>query len=334
MALPLDASRAAAPLLAAGDRQSGRAVRQLAALASLTEALRREGIPFLILKGMVEAVANWHNPALRGAQDIDLFIPPSQAWRVWAVLQDLGYSPRDSLECLGVQGLNSSELKFHHQERQILLELHWRFSHSPALFSPTIDAMLPSRCEVPFHALSLPTLPKTERFLYLCAHGCGHGWAKLVWLSDVAETLRTMDDAEARRILETATRLGMVRQVSVAAALAETLLGAPRPAVLPIPDRAARHLFRRAVHDMLTAPEHVHSAHYLSRWRLLRESLLYADGPGAWGLVLATMLAPGQMEYLACRRLPPSARGIAMRLLRWGRLLRHLWPGAPPEKAS
>jgi len=77
----------------------------------------------------------------------------------------------------------------------------------------------------------MPCLSPEDSLLVLCLHAAKHLWMRLIWLSDIAETLRTQT-IDYSLVFSRARAMGIVRILGISLWLAKNVLRAelPKPA--------------------------------------------------------------------------------------------------------
>jgi hypothetical protein len=108
------------------------------------------------------------------------------------------------------------------------LDLHWEVVER--YFGFTLDPQLWDRLEVvQFMGRRVAGLRPEDLLLMLCVHSSKHGWARLSWVSDVAELVRAHPSMDWERALWQARRHKAQRMVLLGLWLASDLLGATLP---------------------------------------------------------------------------------------------------------
>lgn len=178
-----------------------------ARVAPALDALRREGIETLLLKGAALAIATYERPALRPFGDVDVLVSPDAAPRAHAVLERLGWTPfrtlaptlRAALHGLGYTDAHGATLDLH---AYALVEC----------CAPGIDTGFWSRSEsVQIGGVDARVLSPADQLLHVCTHGLRfHGIPTSHWMADATMILRRaanaldwrvfVEDARARRI--------------------------------------------------------------------------------------------------------------------------------------
>ncbi|HWB16842.1 MAG TPA: nucleotidyltransferase family protein [Vicinamibacterales bacterium] len=179
----------------------------IARVAPALDALHREGIETLLLKGAALAIATYERPALRPFGDVDVLVAPDAAPRAHAVLEGIGWTPfrtlvptlRAALHGLGYTDAYGATLDLH---AYALVEC----------CAPGIDAGFWSRSEsVQVGGIDTRVLSPADQLLHVCTHGLRfHGIPTSHWMADATMILRraanTLDwrvlveEARARRI--------------------------------------------------------------------------------------------------------------------------------------
>ena len=171
------------------------ALRNLALAGELIQILRlfaASNITAIPLKGPVLATIAYGDLSLRTSNDLDIVVHLEDREKAAELLLGMGY--RFS-EAQSDRMKNKVEHLTHHyqfiNEKNIVLELHW--SLSQLFFSPKGETELMWSHATPSLWFGISILmPKPEdMLLYLCQHGARHSWMRLLWISDVAQTIHT-----------------------------------------------------------------------------------------------------------------------------------------------
>ncbi|WP_448188440.1 nucleotidyltransferase domain-containing protein [Azospirillum sp. sgz301742] len=326
--LPVHRAMNALPLPEIARTHIGAAARRasLRALAATTEATRTvralegAGVPALLVKGPVEAVASWGNPAGREASDVDLYVQPSDAPRAARVLEGLGLRPMTPAAApfLGSGWLQLAELAFVAPARGTMIDLHWEFTSPRMLFPVAVAQAMTGSVTVDLAGTPVRTLPDAETFLYLCVHGSSHGWSRLSWLCDVAERLRSGRDGGSRTTV-LAQQWDLVRPLAVGCRLAAGLLNAPLPEWCPPPDRTVRRLAALWAGGLIGLPDADALAGRRPTSAKLPTDLALLTRPAGKAALLAALLRPREADVEEA----PGASMPAILLRRFIRLFRH-----------
>ena len=268
--LPEEIADAAGAYLAFRRTEHDRAAGDLAAvLDALTEA----GIAALPYKGLVLAAAAYADPALRGCRDLDFLIHEPDIAATMATLRRLGYTALHT-------GLSPRRLRqfyaYNGQETMIsdertAVEPHWRLN--PRTLHADLDtaSLLARAGRVALDGRNFPA-PSPEDALLICGmHGSKEEWARLIWVTDIAELLGRGADLDWTAILARADAAGIRRMLLIGVALASDLLGAPLPAAAAralADDRTARRLAVEVAGRMFARGGEAPSVFHLTGFRL------------------------------------------------------------------
>ena len=209
-------------------------------LIKITRTFEEINLPVLLIKGL--SVSNWlyEKPSLRSSGDIDLLIN-SDSWEMaLSCMESIGYkmSPiRDRLvkgSQLSKQFINTQkDTVFVHEQNNVIVEMHWRFSSNYDVFPLSFDKAWKARTEFDIRSTSIQQLSPEMHALYLCYHGSKHGWDKLFWLYDIA--LLLLDErTDWKEICKIA------RKVNATASLGLALVLASRTFLVEIPETVKR----------------------------------------------------------------------------------------------
>jgi hypothetical protein len=232
---------------------ASRSLAQMREIARLSPLFGRSGIRMLVVKGVALSVQLYGNPTLRDARDIDLLVDATTFSEAGALLIGAGYrraGPALSPRQAAAYRHWIKEDEYVHGETGLRVELHHRFSDNPALIACNFSELWREREEVEIAGAVVPTLPRRNLALYLCAHGAGHYWERLQWLADLAAALREPGARDAALVaVETA---GLAGPMLHALVLAHDWLGLPvekRHLVRARADRRVARLDRLLAHS-------------------------------------------------------------------------------------
>ncbi len=286
-------------------------------------------------KGPVLAQSAYGDLALRSFSDLDFLISPADFGQARQALSEIGYQPSKPLtpavERLWLK--TGYERSFDGPGGKNLLEVQWAllpyfYAVDPRDFrfddlwarAGRIHLAGSKGSDSENRDATIPCLSPEDSLLVLCLHSAKHLWTRLIWVADIAETLRLPDIDHAHAIAR-ARALGIVRILGVSFWLAQRLLGAVIPSAAQaaidgdpeIPllgEECAARLARGASYDL-------ESTEYFRQTLRLRERT--ADRCRyLWRLVWT----PGQGEVEAV--VLPEAMFPLHRAVRIARLLRKL----------
>jgi hypothetical protein len=206
----------------------------------LMRLLADAGVDSLVVKGLVLAQSLYGDLSARHVGDIDLFIRVDDAGRADAALRAAGFHrfrPDVPLTPLRLRKFTALKPEFEYRRvgTNLRLELLWRLEHVP----PSLDPWAQTATYT-IGGSAVRTVSRAVEAHYLLQHGARHGWFRLFWLVDTALLLRDAT-IDWQATITQAREHGLERPILQAAALAEALLGCPRPApFLPLAgERAA-----------------------------------------------------------------------------------------------
>jgi hypothetical protein len=205
---------------------------------ALMKVLAAANVDVMAVKGLVLSQRLYGGLGHRHVGDIDLLIRPSDAGRADAALQATGlvrFRPDIPLTPLRLKKFVQlkPEFEYYRVSPPLRLELLWRLEGLPEDCGAWPRAVA---CRLGGHEMR--TLPPDLDALYLLQHGARHGWFRLFWLVDAAFLLRD-STLDWNQLMARARELQVEPSLLQAAALAEDLLGVPRPAAL-VPAAAER----------------------------------------------------------------------------------------------
>lgn len=310
---------------------AGRVLALAGELVQVLDLLEAGGVAAIAFKGPVLARRIYGDISLRQIVDLDVLVSPHQAAAARDLLRRRGYVEQTHLT--GPKGETEYAFRMVRAERSVVVELHWAFTLD--LFG--IDLGLEDvrrRCErVDFAGRRLPCLHASDLLLVLALHLGKHCWEehlRLCWVCDVAQLLRVTDSGVWQEALCRARRLGCLRMVHLAVALARHLLPGPLPAPLaeslerdPEADRLAARAMAWPMRERQSAPAFDfdvflrRTAIYMALRERPRDRLRYGVHYLSFGL--RWVLRPNA-EDRAWLPLPAAARW-AYYLLRPARLL-------------
>ena len=194
-------------------------------LIRITDEFEKKQIRVLSYKGPLLAELAYGDVALRNFGDLDFLIPPSDFERAKQGLAELGYRPsselRSAVERYWLR--NGYERSFDSAAGKYLVEIQWALL--PRFYAVDIrtDDLLVRSRPMSMGGREVLGFSPEDLLLVLCLHAAKHLWMRLIWICDIAETIRTqtMDWTLFR---ERAADLGVLRMVGISFWLARRLL--------------------------------------------------------------------------------------------------------------
>jgi len=208
----------------------------LSELAGLAELLRHASISFLPLKGPVLAQQLFGNIALRQFSDLDILVKRNDVGKSAEILMLRGYRllvPRKNFSSYDlarlVPYLGSYHIVFHHPEKNVTVELHWRLGAMDRQFPIEGSALWDNLASVDIGGTAFPTFASEDLILYLFIHGSKDQWKRLSWLADVAAFMKQYRDIDWEAVRTKAKKIGNLRPVLLGIFLANQKLEIPIP---------------------------------------------------------------------------------------------------------
>jgi hypothetical protein len=217
-------------------------------------------IPF---KGPTLTALAYGDLGLREFTDLDMLIARRDFMKAQELLIALGYQPEILLNASQASSFAEAcnVMAFHHEEKSILVELHWELSPKYLPFSPDPERLRERL--IPSHpgGQTVMTLSPEDLLVFLCAHGSKHIWEKLIWIVDVAGLINRHSDLDWRGIYDLAARQRCERVLFLGLRLARDLIGvSPPPEMERLMEsdresgRLAAKVIERLVSDSISQP--------------------------------------------------------------------------------
>ena len=208
-------------------------------LAQAVEGLRLQrlfaeaDLPVVFVKGTPLAILAYGDLGLRHGRDLDLVVHPESTLAAAALLESSGYrrsEPPASFNEAQTRMwlLRCKELRYVHEERWLVVELHSRLFDNPRLMA-NISVTDPLRIVGVTEGFGLQTFGEGDLFAYLCAHGAFHCWFRLKWLADIGALLTRQPEDGVERLYRAADARGVGRSAAQAILLCRQLLGMTLP---------------------------------------------------------------------------------------------------------
>jgi hypothetical protein len=301
-----------------------------AELARIMQHFQREQLRAIAYKGPVLAQLLYGDPGLRSFSDLDFLISPADFERAKLALSEIGYRPATdftpAVERLWLR--TGYERSFDGAAGKNLVELQWALL--PYFYGVdfrrndlrgndlSIENLMARSGRTVVGGCEVPCLSPEDSLLALCLHAAKHVWMRLLWLTDIAETLRTQT-INYSLVFSRARSLGITRMLGITFWLVKNVLHSelPQPAddliaadpQVPVLGREfAARLARGATYDF-------ESTEYFRLILKLRERR-----SDRWRYVWRLVWTPGVGDVAAVRL--PEGLFPLYRLVRIGRLLR------------
>jgi hypothetical protein len=261
-------------------------------------------------------------PGLRSYSDLDFLIPAADFERAKRALSEIGYRPSADLTPAVERfwSRRGYERSFDGVAGKNLVELQWALLPYFYAVELPVEDLLARGGSTVVADCEMPCLSPEDLLLVLCLHAAKHLWTRLIWLSDIVETLRTQA-IDYSLVFSRARSLGVVRILGVSFCLAKNVLDAelPKPAQeLIAADRRVPVLGREFAERLVRGRSFdLESTEYFRRIMKLRERRW-----DRWRYLWRLIWTPGVGD-IATMRLPEPLFPL-YRIVRIGRLIRRL----------
>ena len=297
-----------------------------AELARIMQHFGRRQLRVVPYKGAVLAQALYRDLGLRSFSDLDFLISSADFERAKQALAEIGYRPAADLSP-AVERLwlrTGYERAFDSAAGKNLVEVQWALLPHFYGVDLGVDDLMARAGRTVVGGCEVPCMASEDSLLVLCLHAAKHLWTRLIWLSDIAETLRTQSQAQPidySLALAQARALGIVRILGVSFWLVKNVLRVelPQPAeemiaadprVPALGAEFAARLVRGASYDF-------ESTEYFRLILKLRERR-----GDRWRYLWRLVWTPGVGDIAAVQL--PEALFPLYRVVRIGRLMRKL----------
>lgn len=155
------------------------------------------GIPHVYVKGPLLNDRLFPGRVLRYSKDIDVLVSRDRLLDADRLLRDAGFfgdrNPLEIQRYLSMGRLGRKDITYTKPGSKHAIELHWKLDQAATDLGEE-RAPWSARAQFQlFHGSTVPVLKETPNLLYLCLHGAGHAWQRLIWLLDIAVILKELD---------------------------------------------------------------------------------------------------------------------------------------------
>lgn len=297
-----------------------------AELARIMQHFERRQLRALPYKGPVLAQSFYRDLGLRSFSDLDFLISPVDFERAKQALAEIGYGPSAVLT-RAVERFwlrTGYERSFDSAAGKNLVELQWALLPHFYAVDLRVEDLLARAGKTVVGEREVPCLSPEGSLLVLCLHAAKHLWTRLIWLSDIAETLRSHSGAQSidySLVFSRARSLGIARILGLSFWLVKNVLRSEIP---------------KSAEEMITADPRVPTLGSEFAERLARGATYNFESTEYFRLILKLrerqgdrlrylwrlIWTPGAGEVAAVRL--PEALFPLYRIVRIGRLLRKL----------
>jgi len=198
-------------------------------LLTLLTLLATQGVRALPYKGPVLAATAYGDTALRQFGDLDLLIDKKDFPKAKALLIAQGYQT----EVASTEDDNYLQAEYHlgfvRADDLVHVEVHWEVAWRYWAYPLEFERLWARTVSVAFEGGMVASLRPEDGLLILCIHGGKHQWERLLWICDIAESVRA-HQLDWRQLLQQAQTGGSKRTLLLGLFLAQDLLGTELPA--------------------------------------------------------------------------------------------------------
>ncbi len=237
--LPPEVERALRSAYGTNLQRSLRFAAELARIVQRFERVQLRAVPY---KGPVLAQLLYGDLGLRSFGDLDILISPADFDRAKQALAEIEYHP-SSVFTPAVERFwlrTGYECSFDGAAGKHLVELQW--APLPRFYAVDlrVEDLLARAGRTVVGGSEVPCLAPEDSLLVLCLHAAKHLWTRLIWLADIAETLRSQSRSSSQTssrnqtidyalVFSRARALGIARILGVSFWLVKNLLHAKLP---------------------------------------------------------------------------------------------------------
>jgi hypothetical protein len=293
-----------------------------AELARIVQCFERSQLRAVPYKGPILAQSIYGNPGLRSFSDLDFLISPADFERAKQALAEIGYRPSaDFTPAVERFWLwMGYERSFDSAAGKHLVELQWALLPYFYAVDLRVEDLLARAGSPVVGGCAVPCLTPEDSLVVLCLHAAKHLWTRLIWLSDIAETLRTQT-IDYSLVFSQARALGVARILGVSFWLVKNVLRTeiPKPAEeMIVADPQVPHLGKEFAERLARGVSYdFESTEYFRLIMKLRERR-----GDRWRYLWRLIWTPGAGDVAAVRL--PEALFPLYRMVRIGRLIRRL----------
>jgi len=302
-----------------------------AELARIMQHFERRQLRAVPYKGPVLAQSLYHDLGLRSFSDLDFLISPADFERAKQALAEIGYRPSGEvnppIESPAAERLwlrTGYERSFDSADGNNLVELQWALLPHFYAVDLRVQDLMARAGKTVVGEREVPCLSAEDSLLVLCLHAGKHLWTRLIWLSDIAETLRSYSGTQTidySLVFSRARSLGIARILGVSFWLVKNLLRAEIP---------------ESAEEMIAADRRVPALGSIFAARLARSATYNFESTEYFRLILMLRERQGdRLRYVWRLVWTPGAGDVAAvrlpdaffplyRVVRIGRLMRKL----------
>lgn len=181
---------------------SKKALQQIAILLEVNKLFNNNAIECVHFKGVTLSHYLYQEPTLRQCRDIDLLIERKNIEKAYELLIKNGFSSRTPLFKKNYLNIRYQKIRkdYIFEKNNCEIELHWRLSD--ILSDKDTELFFKNKIPFSFHDQTLQFFDESHYLSYLILHGYYSGWARLHWLIDIVDFVKTRNiDWQAIKII-------------------------------------------------------------------------------------------------------------------------------------
>jgi hypothetical protein len=200
---------------------------ELARIIGHFESRQLRAVPY---KGPLLAQSLYGDLGLRSFSDLDFLISSTDFERAKQALGEIGYRPSaDVVPAVERWWLRTGyERSFDGAAGKNLVEMQWALLPYFYGVDLGVEDLLARAGRTVVGGYEVPCLSPEDSLLVLCLHAAKHLWTRLIWLSDIAEILRTQN-IDYSLVFSRARALGLARILGVSFWLVQNVFRADLP---------------------------------------------------------------------------------------------------------
>jgi hypothetical protein len=215
-------------------KQQFKAMTLVRELALLDVIFEKNQIPYLSIKGPAFGQLIYGDFDTKNSRDLDILVDQSKLLEVCHLLIKNGFKLLAGFLTYNNKQQQAfikeeNQLLFMHEERKIMVEVHWRLFANQYLLPLEFDSLYKERQEVKLANRLIPCPSNEVVFVYLCCHGGKHAWEMLYWLHEITTLLQKKEWLKMNTVLELIKAHKLERIVALAVDLSEDLLNLRTP---------------------------------------------------------------------------------------------------------
>ena len=292
-----------------------------AEMVRISRIFQGEGVQVIPYKGPVLAAQIYGDIAMRDYEDLDIILRQEDMPKAHSLLMALGFQPRFPWDFSTTAAASRvpGEYSYSDLQRSLLIELHTErtLRHLPVPLP--IGEMGQRLHAVELSGHLIQAFSPEDTLVLLCVHGTKDFWARISWITDVAEFIASQTSLKWREVFQLTDRLRARRMLHLGLILADRVLGASLPKEILIRIREDPTAARVAseIEGRLLAGDGCRPTLFgnlLYRRRMVRGTL------AGWRYALCLATAPAEEDWRMARLPRPLAPLYAalrpLRLLR------------------